>query len=194
MKTAMVTAPTTECLTLDEAKAQVRVDHDSEDALILDLLTAAREHVEALTNRKLLTQTHDVWFGGFDGDDEIEIPFGTLQQVTEFAYTGSDGTVTTWTESGGNLSYASTVRAHVRAGDLNERGCIELAYSQLWPITTLKTLDPIRVRFVCGYGDTRDKVPRTLRQAMLLWLEDQYIGTDRTAQVTNLIQHYRLPW
>ena len=51
------TPPTFEVVTLADAKAQVRVSHDYEDALIAGYVVAARQWVEAYTGRALCPQT-----------------------------------------------------------------------------------------------------------------------------------------
>jgi len=45
-----------EPVTLDYAKVFLRVDNDDEDALIADLIRAARERVERLINSALITR------------------------------------------------------------------------------------------------------------------------------------------
>ena len=50
-------APEAEPVTLSEAKQPLRIDHDSEDALLEGLLRAAREEVEASCGLALVAQS-----------------------------------------------------------------------------------------------------------------------------------------
>lgn len=65
MPASLLAGPASEPLTLAEAKAYLRIDHDAEDGLVASLITAARATVEALTRRVLVTQswriTRDAW-------------------------------------------------------------------------------------------------------------------------------------
>ena len=65
MALILTQAPTLEPVTLADAKVFLRVGHSDEDALIGDLVTSARQQVEALTGLALITQswreTLDAW-------------------------------------------------------------------------------------------------------------------------------------
>jgi uncharacterized phiE125 gp8 family phage protein len=65
MPSILLTPPAAEPVTLAEAKAYLRVEHDDDDGVIAALIAGARIHIEAQTRRALITQTwrlsHDVW-------------------------------------------------------------------------------------------------------------------------------------
>jgi uncharacterized phiE125 gp8 family phage protein len=68
MPSILLTAPAGEPVSLAEAKAFLRVEHNDDDAIIASLIAGARLQVEALTRRALMTQTwrltRDVWPAG----------------------------------------------------------------------------------------------------------------------------------
>ena len=53
----LTTPPAIEPLSLDDAKAQIRVDDDYSDSLITALISAVRRDVEAFLGRAMITQT-----------------------------------------------------------------------------------------------------------------------------------------
>lgn len=73
------TPPANEPLTIEEAKAWLKVDHDTEDTLIQLLMVTARERCEAVTGLSLMIQqwvaylphwpmkTEDIWWDGLKG-------------------------------------------------------------------------------------------------------------------------------
>lgn len=163
----LVTPAAGEVLTLAEARAHCRVDATEEDYLLVEWLRAAREHVETLTNRALMTSTWDYFLDAFPCG-EIRLPKGRLQSVTSVKYTDVAGVEHTVSSSDYHVDTAS------------EPGRIVLAYSKSWPTDTLRTMNPVVVRFVAGYGD-RAAVPLQLKQAMLLligwWNETREAAT-----------------
>ena len=65
MSSILLTGPAVEPVTLAEAKAYLRVEHDDDDDVIAALIAGARVHVEAQTRRALITQSwrlvRDAW-------------------------------------------------------------------------------------------------------------------------------------
>lgn len=147
-------APAAEPLTLAEAKAHLRVDSTSEDALITTLITVARQSAETFTRRALITQTWALKFDAFP--DEITVPLPPLQSVTSIGYVDSDGAAQTLATSGYQVNTDT------------QPGRIKPAYGARWPATRADTYGAVTVTFVAGYGAAGSAVPEPIRQAMLM--------------------------
>lgn len=167
MSFVLVTAPTVEPLTLQEAKDHLRVDHEDDDALIDALITAARQQAEIFCRRSLLTQTWDLFLDCFPDDDELCLPRPPLQSVAFIKYLDLNGVQQTFASSNYRVDTASTP------------GQVTLAYGAYWP-SYQEIENSIQVRFVAGYGDFASAVPRPIAQALLLmiggWYEDRSSG------------------
>ncbi len=134
-----------------------------EDDLLTALITTCRQHVEAITRRALITQTWDLFFNEFPDKDYIKLPFGQLQDVISITYTDSEGTPTIMVVTADYLKDISS-----------EPGRIVLPYGASWPSFTPYPVNPIAIRFKCGYGDTSDKVPVGIRTAIKMFAADLY--------------------
>jgi hypothetical protein len=193
MRSALITPPTDEPITLAEAKRHLRVDHDAEDADILDLIKAARERIEAEVDRALITQTRDLVLDGWPygggyynrairqrgegpgwlpsvGGCPIEVPWPPLQSVASITYVGTDG----------NPHVLDPDQYQVSAGT---PGRIVPVFGVIWP-TTQNRPDALTVRCVVGYG-AADAVPAAARQALKLLIGHWY--ANREAVVTGTI-------
>jgi uncharacterized phiE125 gp8 family phage protein len=157
----LVTAPTSEPVTVAEAKAHLRVDLSDDDVLIESLITAARVHIEDATSRALITQTWRINLDDWPPCGYLCLPRPPLQSVTSVVYTDSAGT-------------AATLSASKYAADTDsEPGRIVLNCGQTWPVTTLATSNPIVITYIAGYGAAA-AVPQQLKQAILLLLGHWY--------------------
>ena len=170
MLTRLVTPPAIEPISLTEAKKHLRLaitdadaaNYTDEDAKITALITSAREHVETVTRRALITQTWDAVIDEFPATKEISLPYPPLQSVTSISYLNTDGNSATFTD------YAADLFGHK----------IKLNYECEWPETRDESV--ITIRFVCGYGLTAATVPASIRQAMLLIIGHLYANPEAT--------------
>lgn len=78
-----------------------------------------------------------------------------------------------------------------------------LPYGASWPSGTLYPSNPIKIRYVCGYGDEAADVPQIILAAIKLILADLWeqrgepvIGQTVTENkaVRRLLASYRIPW
>lgn len=153
--------------------------YSDEDTLLTSLITTARKNVESYLNRAIITQTWYFYFDDFPAGDRMRLGKGSLQSVTSVKYTDTDATVNTF----------STDYWEARTNAVP--GEIVLKYGQSWPSTTLKTVDPIVVEAVVGYGATTASVPENVRQAILIHINDLYEHRGETI-VGNIVN--KLDW
>lgn len=138
-------------LSLDEAKAHLRVSGSEEDSLIASYIQAAAGRCGAYLGRSLASQTVDVFFSGFPpGRCALELPAPPLQSVTWVKYR---------LESGSEVTLNTDVYQVVTA---TEPGMLVLAAGGQWPADALGPALPVTVRMVAGYTS----MPDALRQAM----------------------------
>lgn len=214
----LVTPPAAEPVTLAEAKLWARVDtsYTTDDALITALITAARQHIETIACRALITQTWDYFldcfpYGGLSPlrwtygspfaasvprwtqafpSGELALPYPTLQSVTFLKYTDDTGTVQTLDPT---LYQVDTARIP---------GRIVPAYGQVWP-TARAQPNAVQVRFQSGFGASGSSVPEPLKDAIKVLVATWYgqretlapgtIGTI-PAVLDVLINQYRVYW
>jgi uncharacterized phiE125 gp8 family phage protein len=169
----MVTAPVVEPLSLEEARAHLRVDGHEEDALLEEYVTTARAWCELYLGRALVTQAWRAHFGGWPEDGALELPMAPLQSVTAVQYT-PDG-----------AAWLTVAPATYRVVSSVDPGAVILAPGQGWPSETLDAGLPVAVEFVCGYGPAGGNVPAPVRQAMR-WLVGHMMENREAVSMTNV--------
>ena len=138
-------------ITLEEAKAYLRVDSEDENALISAMIAAAEKHVELATGRVLLTSTFELVYDEVSGS--IEIPKSPLQEVTKIEVVS---------EAGVKTEVASSIYNVDTSGIL---GRVQLKPGCVWP--SHRGFASFIVTVKAGYGDTAAAVPPALKQAAL---------------------------
>lgn len=178
----LITAPTVEPVTVDEAKRTLRVDLADEDGEILDLIAAARSLVEERTHRRFLTQTWDYAVDVFPARrDPLVVPYGPLQSITSLTVYDDAGAASTWSSA----NYVVDTRM--------VPGRVCLAPNASWPRSTRSQVAAV-VRFVCGHGSTRETVPMPLRQAVKVALLPMYERRAMTTDESRAFEALVGPW
>lgn len=161
MSLTLNSPPAAEPVTLDEAKAHLKVDTTGEDALIASLIVAARARAEWHTGRALITQSWTLWLDAWPPDGVIEIPLPPLQSVTGVTAYAYDDT--------SSLLDVETYRVDVSSapGRLQPKNVI------VPPLVTLRSINALAIAFTAGYGDAA-AVPQAIKQAILCTIADLY--------------------
>lgn len=134
-----------------------------EDDLLNAIIQAAREHVEDITRRHLLTQTWDFVLQEWPRCNYIKLPGGNLQSVTSIKWKDTDGVETTLTLGTDYLVETNGPQC----------GRVVLPYGGTWPSGTLYPSNPITVRYVAGWT-TAALVPYKIKSAIKMICSDLY--------------------
>jgi uncharacterized phiE125 gp8 family phage protein len=154
----LITGATTYAVSLDEAKAHLRVESTNDDTLIPLYLKAAELQSEALTGRSVSPQTWKLIIDDFPGDTEaIELPRCPVSS------SASDVTVIYIAASGATVTLAASCYTVDVEG---EPGCIRLVrdssggYGE-WP-DTLDHPRAVQISYVSGCSSSL--VPEPIKQ------------------------------
>lgn len=154
----LITPPSTEPLTLAQAKAHLRVDFNADDDYISALITVARQAVENYCRISLLTQTRQSVRNEFRQINYLD--YGPVQSIDSIKYIDVLGVEQT---------LDSAVYKLQRSDDYDY---FILAPSQQYPIVGSYE-SGIAIQYQCGYSSSSD-IPKPILQAMLLHIGDLY--------------------
>lgn len=161
--------PTSEPVTLQEARDQCRLDDDVEDALISEYIAAARDYCEKVTGLPLMPQTVTLYADKFCGEMVLK---PNLISVESVKYIDSDGDLQTITPADYTVDDKSII------------GTVYPAYSKQWPAARCEK-NAVQIEFKCGF-ESRAKVPDTIKSAMKLlinhWHENRSAATAGSMQ------------
>ena len=130
MSLIRITAPAALPISLQEAKAIVRLDGQDDDALVMAYARTATEAAEQYLGRSLITQVWEYKVDHFPPchwDNGIRIPLAPVQAVTEITYLDTTG-----------ATQLLDPERYVVTG-LPDAALISLAPGQLWPALLWRT-------------------------------------------------------
>ncbi len=165
MKLEVVTAPSSEPITLAEAKLHLRVDFSTDDDLITSLIEASRRRCEAAIGQAFVTTVFDWYLDRWPSTERgayyprITIPVAPVASVASITYYDSTNTLQTWSSTEYDVSTGSPGRIGVGFGYV-----VPNVYSRL---------DAFKIRFTAGYGSA-SAVPANIKAAIKADLTNLY--------------------
>ena len=152
--------PTSEPVSLIEAKAHLRVDFSDDDTLINELIASSRVLCERWTNRVFITQTWRQNENFFT--NPIELKVNPVITLTSLKYIDLDE----------NQQQITDTTANLQKDFLSDNAAIYEGLTNGWP-SIGNSINPIEIITVCGYGAASD-VPEPIKHAIKLMISHFY--------------------
>jgi uncharacterized phiE125 gp8 family phage protein len=151
----IITQPTQTPVSLDEAKAHLRVDHPDDDAAIINMIKSATSMAEEFLRRALCTQTIKLAMPTFPSGS-IVLPRPPIQSIVAVSY---------YTEDDLLASILNLPPAAIYTLDEYEYAAVLLP-GKSWPATATHRTAAF-VEYIAGYASPA-LVPEPIRQAILM--------------------------
>ena len=160
-------------ITLEEARAQARVDCDAEDAFLGLLISVATQAASDRLQRALVPARYRLTLDSFP--DAVELLMPPIISVESVKYIDTDGEQQTLDPQDYFLDSVS------------EPGYLVPAAGRAWPATQDR-INAVEVDYVAGYAD--NAVPAPIKQWMLLAIADMYTYRERSADKPAVPQNF----
>jgi len=148
----VITEPTIEPITIDEAKDAIGIDHDSDDVRIDGYIRTARSFAEDFCGLRIMEQTVEISYDGWPSSI-IELDVWPLQTIDSIKYDDTASPITEQTLVVDTDYYADVIKEGGRVATITG-----------WPSTAAKP-NPIRIRMTAGYA-SQALVPETLKDGI----------------------------
>jgi uncharacterized phiE125 gp8 family phage protein len=185
MSGILIVTPASEPLTLAEAKAFLRIEHDDDDDVITSLISAARTHIETLTRCATIAQTWRFIRDSWPDDGRVALKRGPVLSIEAVRVFDTGGVASSLDSESFVVDKASNTVA-----------------SPIWSLPAPgRVIAGIEIDAVLGFGVGAASIPENLRHAIRLllahWyehrgLERETSGAVLPAQVHALIAPYRV--
>lgn len=177
MSITVITPPAAEPVALADMKARLRVEHADEDDAISALIAAARDRVERLAGRALITrtvaETRDSWEEGnrlAAHGTQFRLGLGPLTTLHQISTFDEDDAETVFDA------------ANYYVDALADPPRVALKSGVSWPAPD-RTAAGVRIEYDAGYGAAPSDVPESLREAVTLLVIDAYEARTPAEQV-----------
>jgi uncharacterized phiE125 gp8 family phage protein len=160
MSSILLSPPPIEPVSLAEAKAYLRVEHNDDDDVIAALIAGARVHIEALTRRALITQSWRLIRDEWPADGRIAVTPVPLREVLAARVYKLDGS-------------PQAIDTAAFVADMASAPAV-LGFTLGAVPSPGRTVGGIEIDVEVGYGDAASDVPLPLRQALRMLLAHWY--------------------
>lgn len=153
----------------------------TEDNLLSTYITVARNYVEKIAGRALISRTYSLYLDRWpvlnqfneclERSPRIPLLYSPVQSVTSITYYDVDDTGTLWASTNYELNNVADCEAD-----------IVLRNSASWPTTTLRNRNGIKIIYVAGYGDDRSDVPEVFKLAIKMIVGHFYEHREATQE------------
>ncbi len=151
----LVTPPTTEPVSRDEAKNHCRIDWSDEDDQVDAWISAAREYFEASLDRQLAEAQWALKLEGF-WPYALELPYPPLVSVDEITYIDINAAEQTLSPSIYQVVTSVTP------------GQVVLAYAKFWPVTRVQP-ESVTVTYTAGPSSASELVRHGIKLLVGHW-------------------------
>ena len=163
---SVTTEPGSEPINKDQVKFHLGIDGTQSDDAINVMIAAARQHVERITNRRLIEQTLAIYFDTFPSGVTIKLPVAPVSAIVSVQYYDVDGSLQTFAST----KYFTDL--------VSEPGRIVLDPDEVWPDIETGRPNAVVINVTAGYGDGGSDVPEGIINAMLMMIEKVYDRPD----------------
>jgi uncharacterized phiE125 gp8 family phage protein len=165
-----VSGPLVEPVTISEAKSHLRIDKDftDDDLYVQGLISAARHHVETVTDRTLIKSQWQMRLDTFPAWD-IELPKPPFML---------GGVSVTYVPTSGEAPITYT---NFRTDMDSTPAVIRPQWNGMWPNCRGAEGD-VTVTYWAGYGESPNDVPAPVRHSMLMLIGSWYANREAVVQ------------
>jgi len=182
----LIVPPIEEPISVEEVKKYTHIDHDVEDTIVANWISAARRLAETYQRRAYCQQTWEMSFDEYPCLP-IRLPYPPVIDIISISYY----------DYLGNLTLASL--SDFILDKHSEPGRVNLAYNKYWPTNILRSLNSLIITYTAGYkilyagtsttpSPEENTVPETVKDAICLYCA--YRNENRSGEIDKIPQAF----
>ena len=168
-------------ISLDEARAHLKVEHNDEDLMINAWINAATGNAEHITGTRIAQKQITKKFPAFSSEMQLEWPLISVDQIKYIDTNGVEQTLYDTINTPNITSSVFQVVKKWQAGLSLGKPYLTTAYDQSWPDSRIQP-EAVTVVYTAGYAS--NSIPDDIRSALLLLIGHLYKNRETTVTGT----------